>query len=150
MFIGLDLGTSCGWAMLDADGKRLASGTWNLKPVMYQGGGMRPLRLRNHLAELLGMFKVTAVGFEDVRAHEGTEAAHIFGELRGVVGSLCEGMGIPYSGVSVGTIKRTATGKGNAGKPAIQAAALAKWGHEAGEDEADALFVAECIRAGQA
>ena len=48
---------------------------------------------------------------------------------------------MPYRGVPVATIKRHATGKGNAGKDAVIAAMRAK-GHQPGDDnEADALAI---------
>lgn len=51
----------------------------------------------------------------------------------------CEQHNIPYQGVPVGTIKKNATGKGNAGKQEMIAAAI-KRGHAPGDDnEADAL-----------
>ena len=46
---------------------------------------------------------------------------------------------IPYSGVGVGTIKKSATGRGNAGKPEM-IAAMRRLGHLPDDDnEADAL-----------
>ena len=51
----------------------------------------------------------------------------------------CEHHNIPYQGVPVGTIKKHATGKGNAGKDEMIAAIRAR-GHTPGDDnEADAL-----------
>lgn len=51
----------------------------------------------------------------------------------------CEGHGIPYQGVPVGTIKRFATGKGNAPKDAVIAAMRARGFAPADDNEADAL-----------
>lgn len=41
--LGIDPGTSCGWAILD-DGGRVASGVWDLSPKRFEGGGMRYIR----------------------------------------------------------------------------------------------------------
>ena len=49
------------------------------------------------------------------------------------------GAGVPYQGVPVGTIKRFATGKGNAGKEAVIAAMRARGFAPADDNEADAL-----------
>jgi Holliday junction resolvasome RuvABC endonuclease subunit len=56
----------------------------------------------------------------------------------------CERAKIPYTSIPVATIKREATGKGNADKDAMVAAARARWpGFEpATDDEADARFLA--------
>jgi len=45
-------------------------------------------------------------------------------------------------------VKRHATGRGNADKAAMVAAAVARWGGEPTEDEADALWIADAWRAG--
>ena len=49
--------------------------------------------------------------------------------------------GIPYEGVPVGTIKRHATGKGNANKAAMIAAAKARGFSPADDNEADAIAI---------
>jgi hypothetical protein len=52
---------------------------------------------------------------------------------------------IPYSGVGVGTIKKSATGRGNAGKPEM-IAAMRRLGHLPDDDnEADALALLYCV-----
>jgi len=54
-----------------------------------------------------------------------------WGELRGV----------PYQGVPVGTIKKFLTGKGNANKDAMIAAAQARGFSPADDNEADAIAI---------
>jgi Holliday junction resolvasome RuvABC endonuclease subunit len=49
--------------------------------------------------------------------------------------------GVPYEGVPVGTIKRHATGKGNANKDAMIAAARARGFSPADDNEADAIAI---------
>ena len=53
----------------------------------------------------------------------------------------CEHHEIQYEGVPVGTIKRFATGKGNAGKDAVIAAIKARGFRPADDNEADALAI---------
>jgi Holliday junction resolvasome RuvABC endonuclease subunit len=82
------------------------------------------------------------VYYEEVAAHKGTAAAHIYGGLVATLQSFCEERNIPYCGVPVGTIKRYATGKGNANKEAMIAAAQVKHGYLGDNDnEADALHL---------
>jgi len=147
--IGIDPGTLCGWAVLDAQGTRLASGFWDLRPRRYEGAGMRFVRLRRHLGELLAGYPEAAVElvYEEVRHHAGTDAAHIYGGIVAVLQEWCEGAKVPYDAVPVGTVKKHATGKGNADKAAMVAAAASHWRIEPSEDEADALWVAETWRA---
>lgn len=143
--IGIDPGTLCGWAVLHVDGS-MDSGTWDLKPRRFEGGGMRYVRLRAHLEELIDLTQPEAVFFEEVRRHAGTDAAHIFGGIVAVITELCETRGIPYSAIPVGTVKKAATGKGNANKAAMIAASHQRWPDaEINDDnEADARWIAIC------
>jgi Holliday junction resolvasome RuvABC endonuclease subunit len=102
---------------------------------------MRYLRVRRYLAEaLLG---VDAVAYEEVRHHAGVDAAHIYGGIVAVIAAECEERSVPYRGVNVTTVKKRATGKGNAGKEAMVTAFTALVGRPPeSDDEADALFVA--------
>lgn len=81
------------------------------------------------------------VFFEEVRRHAGTDAAHVYGGLLGTLTAWCERRTIPYSGVPVATIKRHATGKGNADKSAMIAAAKARGFNPTDDNEADALAI---------
>jgi len=79
------------------------------------------------------------VWFEEVRRHAGTDAAHVFGGFLATLSTWCEQRSVPYQGVPVGTLKRFATGKGNAGKEAVIAAVRARGFTPADDNEADAL-----------
>jgi crossover junction endodeoxyribonuclease RuvC len=148
MIVGIDPATACGWALLTDGGARVASGVWDLKSRRHEGGGMRFLRARRMLIELLDGREIRAVGYEEVRRHVGTSAAHVYGGLVAVITSVCEERGIPYQGQPVGTVKKMATGKGNASKADMVRAAAARFGgYDSGDDnEADALFIAEAMR----
>lgn len=135
--IALDLGTTTGWAV----GKpgMVISGTCTFKPGRYDGGGMRFLRFRRWAEDLIASERPQAIYFEEVRRHAGTDAAHIYGGLLGILTAICEELGIPYQGVPVGTIKKHATGKGNADKAAMIGAMRAAGFAPKDDNEADAL-----------
>lgn len=118
--LSLDLGTQCGWAITPHE-----SGVWDLSPRRFEGSGMRFVTFRQHLKKVLE--GIDLVYFEEVRKHMGVDAAHVYGGLMAVVTEECESRKIPYQGIPVGTIKRSATGKGNAPKEAMVAAAVAKF-----------------------
>ena len=101
---------------------------------------MRFLRFKRWLNELLSVSKeINAVYFEEVRRHAGVDAAHAYGGFLGQLTAWCEQHHVPYLGVPVGTIKKHATGKGNASKDDM-IAAVVKCGFAPGDDnEADAL-----------
>ena len=124
--LALDLGTTTGWALRSHEGL-ITSGTASFRPGRYVGGGMRYLRFTNWLTEL--------------GRHAGTDAAHVYGGLMASLTSWGELRGIPYEGVPVGTIKRHATGKGNAPKQAMIDAARAKGFSPEDDNEADAIAI---------
>ena len=59
----------------------------------------------------------------------------------GVAIHTCTRLGMPWEQVHLATVKKHATGSGKAKKPDMQAAAMARWGKELGEDEADAAWI---------
>ena len=153
VILALDLGTTTGWALRSANGP-VAHGFVSFKSQRFEGGGMRYLRFGRWLADMLALSgqqsgsqtglqtNLTGIGaiyFEEVRRHLGVDAAHVYGGLLATLTAWCEHHQIPYQGVPVGTIKRHATGKGNAGKAEV-IAAMKALGHPVTDDnEADAL-----------
>lgn len=137
--LALDLGTTTGWAVRSRD-DRITSGTITFKSSRFEGGGMRYLRFHGWLREILDLAgPIDRIVFEEVRRHMGTDAAHVFGGLLATLTSWAELNSIPYEGVPVGTIKRFATGRGNADKAAVIAAMRSRGFHPADDNEADAL-----------
>ena len=137
--LALDLGTTTGWALRGHDGC-ITSGTMTFKPTRFEGGGMRYLRFRGWLAEIAGLSGgIARIAFEEVQRHAGTGAAHAYGGFLATLTAWCEQEAIPYQGVPVGTIKRYATGKGNAGKDAVVAAVRSRGFLPADDNEADAI-----------
>ena len=149
VILALDLGTTTGWALRSANGP-VAHGFVSFKSQRFEGGGMRYLRFGRWLADMLALSgsqtgsqtNLTGIGavyFEEVRRHLGVDAAHVYGGLLAALTAWCEHHQIPYQGVPVGTIKKHATGKGNAGKDEV-IAAMRLLGHPVTDDnEADAL-----------
>ena len=137
--LALDLGTQTGWALQHPDAAIL-SGSECFRPHRFEGGGMRYLRFKRWLTEIKQTTEgLDAVFFEEVRRHAGVDAAHAYGGFMAHLTAWCEHHQIPYQGVPVGTIKKHATGKGNAGK-ADMIAAMCAHGHQPVDDnEADAL-----------
>jgi crossover junction endodeoxyribonuclease RuvC len=142
--LAVDPGTACGWALRAPSGA-VVSGVWNLRGGRFEGGGMRFLRLRRHLDDAFAAAPFHQVAFEEVRRHLGVDAAHIYGGVVATLTAFCEERRLPYQGIPVGTVKRLATGKGNADKAAMLAAAATRWpGYRFADDnEADARWIAE-------
>ena len=139
--LALDLGTHTGWALHSRDGV-ITSGIVTFRPGRFEGAGMTFLRFRGWLEEIAGIAHgLDTVVFEEVRRHAGTTAGHVYGGFLAILSSWCEHERVPYQGVPVGTIKRHATGKGNAGKEAVISAMKAKGHAPADDNEADALAI---------
>lgn len=140
--LALDLGTTTGFAVLDRG--KIISGTKSFKPRSHEGAGMRYLRFRREFLD-----KLTAareVYFEQVRRHDGTDAAHVYGGLMAALMGWCEENNIPYRGVGVGEIKKHWTGKGNANKAAMIKIAVEKGYKPIDDNEADALALLDYAR----
>lgn len=140
-FLALDLGTRTGFCLVQ--GASQVHGFKDFKNGRYEGGGMRYLAFRRWLDELRASTPIAEVVFEEVRRHLGTDAAHVYGGLLGVLTAWCEEHKIPYVGVPVGTIKKHMTGKGNAPK-GVMVACVQEAGYVGVSDdnEADAIALA--------
>jgi hypothetical protein len=141
--LALDLGTTTGWALSKGG---ITSGTISFRPGRFEGGGMRFLRFTKWLDEMdATVGGISAVYFEEVNRHTGVRDAHAYGGFLGTLTAWCEAGSVPYSGVPVGTIKKHATGKGNAKKDAVIAAMRERGHTPADNNEADALALLHCV-----
>ena len=137
--LALDLGTTTGWTLRGSDG-HISSGSESFRPQRFEGGGMRYLRFKRWLTDIKQCnASIDQVVFEEVRRHAGVDAAHAYGGFMGQLTAWCEHHQIPYQGIPVGTIKRHATGKGNASKDEMVAAVRARGHSPADDNEADAI-----------
>ena len=141
MILGLDLGTKCGWCII-LDSGLSRSGVLNMTPKKNDKPGSRYALF---LAFLQGLeTKPAEVYFESVMRHEGVRAAHVYGGFKAILEMWCYGRNIRCVGLGVGTIKKHATGKGNASKSMMVAAANKRLGRKVIDDnEADAFWIAD-------
>lgn len=147
--LALDLGSKAGYCVVDLEELRIvARGTFAPRRAEGEGLGMRYLRFRHWLRETVigdrGAPLDVELHYEEVKAHKGAQAAHVYGGFQSVVTSFCEEFGIPYGSVPVSTIKRHAAGKGNAPKAAVIAGVAGKFGLPdlTDDNEADAIALA--------
>lgn len=141
--LALDLGTKTGFALNLND--EINSGVQDFSPRRWDGGGMRFLRFKRWLEEIHLSTFFKEIYYEEVRRHRGTDAAHIYGGLQGILTSWCEERNVPYEAIPVGTIKKAATGKGNCNKQAMIDAAIAKGWNPRDDNEADALHLLDYV-----
>jgi len=97
-----------------------------------EGPGARVLRFRERLIKAAAIVEhygaqVVDVVWEEVRAHNGVTAAHVYGELRGELMSFAEQRGWSYRSVPVGWGKLVATGSGAGSKQAVAIGVRRQW-----------------------
>jgi Holliday junction resolvasome RuvABC endonuclease subunit len=136
--LALDPATHCGYAI-----NCELYGVWDLTPKRDESAGMRLIRFRAKLTEIIQSEHINLVAFERPGGrHVG--AVIVQSELQGQIKIICEDHKIQYRGYSSQEIKKFATGKGNCGKPAMIDAAQKKLGYMGKNDnEADALWLLE-------
>ena len=133
--LALDVATHCGWATATA------SGVWDLSIKRDESSGMRLIRFKAKLLEILTLENIGLVAFERTSGMH-KHAIITQSELHGALKSTLEERNIPYVAYSATEIKKFATGKGNAGKPVMIQAAKDKLGYSGADDnEADALWI---------
>jgi crossover junction endodeoxyribonuclease RuvC len=142
--LALDLGTKTGWASRGTHGS-IASGVTEFATNRWQGGGMRFLQFQQWLEQMRKLLgHIDAIYFEEVRRHLGVDAAHAYGGFLGQLTAWCEQHEIPYEAIPVGTIKRHATGQGNASKQQVIEAMRALGHAPVDDNQADALALLHC------
>jgi Holliday junction resolvasome RuvABC endonuclease subunit len=136
--LALDLGTKLEFALW-INGE-VRGGTQKLCHDR-NASGVRFLHFRRWLMEMIRTHNVCAVFFERAYGHKGVDAAHVYGAFMCMLAAVCEEMKIECRGFDVGTIKKHATGKGNATKEEMMTAARS-WGFDPVDDnEADGLAI---------
>lgn len=137
IILGLDLGTNCGYCfgLVYKEKEEVVilpeyMGQWDLSAGPYDSGAIRFVRLRRFLNEV----KPDLVAYEDVKftpsealtrfsaarvLARASTSAELIGAFRATVVTWCEEKDIPCTGIPIGTIKKRATGKGNASKELI-------------------------------
>ena len=135
--LAIDPATQLGWAKWD--GKKIKSGTISFENKQFDGAGMRYLKFQTWLSEQLT--GVSLVAYEAVMQHSSVYASHIYGGWLCVIQSKCEDLGIPYTGVPVGTVKKFWTGSGSATKKDMIKSARDRGHNPKDDNEADALAI---------
>ena len=132
--LALDIATNTGFCTATA------SGTWNLAPKRDESAGMRCIRFKGKLKEICEIEGIKLVVFE-MAAGFHKNALIVEAELIGVLKLFCEENGIQYKSYPPASIKKDATGKGNAKKDQMIEAAQKYKPGVTSNDEADAIHI---------
>ena len=132
--LSLDIATKTGFCTATA------SGTWDLSPKRDESAGMRCIRFKGKLKEICPVEEIKLIVFE-MAAGFHKNALIVEAELIGVLKLFCEENGIQYKSYPAKSIKKNATGNGNAGKPLMIEAAQKYKPGVTSSDEADAIHI---------
>jgi Holliday junction resolvasome RuvABC endonuclease subunit len=112
--LGIDLGATFAFALVD--GEEVVTSGWYNTTRRHEGGGMRNLRFRRAVEEIVTNLAPAVVCFEEPRGAFRAGADKIIQRQIGVLTALLEECEQPYTSCHQGTLKKFATGQGNASK----------------------------------
>ena len=137
--LALDIATKTGWAT------ETSSGTWEMKPNRGESEGMRVVRFKAKVKEIISLESIDLVVYErPAGLHK--SSIMVASEMVGVLKDLCEELKINYGAYSATEIKKFATGKGNANKDAMVNAAEKHFSIKIIDDNhADALWLLDMV-----
>ena len=132
--LALDIATKTGWKT------KTSSGVWDLKPNRGESEGMRVVRFKSKVKELVLLEDIKLISYErPAGLHK--SSIMVASEMVGVLKDLCIGMGLDLACYSASEIKKFATGKGNAKKEAMIAEAVRLGFNPKDDNEADAIHL---------
>mgnify|MGYP000848415379 FL=1 len=132
--LALDIATKTGWRT------KTSSGVWDLKPNRGESEGMRVVRFKSKVKELILLENINLVAYErPAGMHK--SSIMVASEMVGVLKDLCIEMNVELSCYSASEIKKFATGKGNASKQLMIDDAIKKGFNPKDDNEADAIHL---------
>src|SRR3546814_15802679 len=147
--VGWDLGTKTGYGCRRRDG-RVIYGTEVFTPKKTWTPGQRGLRFQSWLSAFVHENQVDRIAYEEVvRAHVSTDAAHLYGLFEGLVWMVADRCRIQVLPVSVSTVKKAWTGRGDASKDGMIAEASRRGFRPDTSHAADGLAIVDVAVAGE-
>lgn len=141
MILSLDCATKTGWALMNK-GRVYESGVQDFSKKRGESNGIMFIRFRRWLNDMLTDNKPSLVVYEQSGVFRSGAASEIAYNLTGRVQEIAHERFIEYVCYSPSALKKFATGKGIADKPAMIKACKDKSGIDATDDnEADAILL---------
>lgn len=135
--LALDPATQCGWA---TNGE---CGVWDLSTRADESNGMKWLRFRSKLQEICRSFPILVVAYERPAGRHANAVIH-HAKMAAIIEEFCADHELEYRAYSALEMKKLATGRGNASKEQMLAAAVEKLQYTGCDhNEADALWILE-------
>jgi len=141
MILGIDPATHTGWCLMK-NGRVYESGMQDFSKRKGESNGATYLRFRKWLKSILSNYPIKIVIYEYTFSRS-QAASEILTNLRGRIQEECADLSVEFASVPATTLKKWATGKGNADKDQMMARAVAYLGRPPIDDnEADACLIA--------
>lgn len=132
--LALDIATITGWKT------ETSSGVWNLKPNRGESDGIRIVRFKAKVREMIALEGITLISYErPAGLHK--SSIMVASEMIGVLKDLCIEQSVDLACYSASEIKKYATGKGNANKELMINAAIELGFKPIDDNEADAIHL---------
>ena len=132
--LALDIATNTGWKT------KTASGVWNFALKRGESYGMRVVKFKAKVREIIELDRINIVVYERP-AGQHKASIMVASEMIGVLNDLCIELGIDISTYSASEIKKFATGKGNANKDLMIQSAIDLGFNPKDDNEADAIHL---------
>ena len=132
--LALDIATKTGWCT------ESASGTWDFSLKRGESYGMRVVKFKAAVRQMINLEQITLVSYErPAGLHK--SSIIVASEMVGVLQDLCIELGVDVTNYAAKEIKKHATGNGNAGKPLMISAAKQLGFNVADDNQADAIHL---------
>lgn len=132
--LALDIATKTGWRT------KTSSGVWDLKNNRGESDGMRVVRFKAKVREIINLEGINVVSYErPAGLHK--SSIMVASEMVGVLKDLCIELGVQYASYSATEIKKFATGAGNANKDKMIMAAINLGFKVIDDNHADAIHL---------
>lgn len=132
--LALDIATKTGWRT------KTSSGVWDLKNNRGESDGMRVVRFKAKVREIIGLEDINIVSYErPAGLHK--SSIMVASEMVGVLKDLCIELNVQYASYSATEIKKFATGAGNANKERMIRAAIDLGFSVIDDNHADAIHL---------
>ena len=142
MILALDCATKLGFALCKR-GKIIESGTMDFSKKRGESNGAMFLRFRRWLSVTIEQTPGVFLLVYEQAHHRGGAATEVCVNMTGRVQEIGAATGIEHVPIETRTLKKWATGNGNADKEAMKAASVKHLGRQPEDDnEADAVLLA--------
>ena len=140
IILAIDPGTKTGWALGDGLWIKTISGTQDFSLKRGESPGMKFLMFRSWLVRMIDESSPDMIIFERAH-HRGGAATETCVGITTIIQTLCAEQSVEYAAIHSATIKKHATGKGNASKEQMMNQAIKKGWAFQDDNEADALWL---------